>query len=93
MELNERITTRQKRLDYRLLNDGSDEEASPEDRIPESLVASSFDDFVNTPDYEISPSLQNQHRKMQRTQQLWILLQLSRVILSLLDLENVRRWR
>ncbi|KAK9241698.1 hypothetical protein V1506DRAFT_510177 [Lipomyces tetrasporus] len=61
MEVNERITTRHKRLDYRLFNDGSDEEASPEDRIPESVLAASFDDFfVDTPDRFFLP---NQHRQ------------------------------
>ncbi|KAK9318985.1 hypothetical protein V1517DRAFT_235222, partial [Lipomyces orientalis] len=50
------ISTRQKRLDYRLLNDGSDEEASPEDRILESLPPPSCHDFVDTTDYEIFPS-------------------------------------
>ncbi|KAJ8098080.1 hypothetical protein POJ06DRAFT_270891 [Lipomyces tetrasporus] len=71
MEVNERITTRHKRLDYRLFNDESDEEASPEDRIPESVLAASFDDFfVDTPDYEIFPS--ESASPMQQTQQLLI---------------------
>jgi hypothetical protein len=63
MDLNQRVT-RQKRLDYRLLNDGSDEEALFEDRIPESPVApeslpsneSAFVSFINTPDHDILPS-------------------------------------
>ncbi|KAK9343697.1 hypothetical protein V1522DRAFT_218049 [Lipomyces starkeyi] len=35
---NERMTTPCKRLDYRALNDGSDDEAAPEDRVARSTM-------------------------------------------------------
>ncbi|KAK9310940.1 hypothetical protein V1522DRAFT_450097 [Lipomyces starkeyi] len=55
--------SRQRRLDYRLLNDGSDEEASFEDRIQELPMAPDsvpLDELTfgvaNGPDCEILPS-------------------------------------
>ncbi|KAK9326475.1 hypothetical protein V1520DRAFT_156551 [Lipomyces starkeyi] len=61
----ERISTRCKRLDYRALNDGSDDEAAPEDRVARSTMPgpvpssqSAIDAFINIPDDEIY--LQNQ---------------------------------
>ncbi|KAK9244334.1 hypothetical protein V1506DRAFT_541696 [Lipomyces tetrasporus] len=59
----ERMTTRRKRLDYRALNDGSDDEAAPEDRIASSTMSapllssqSAIDGFINIPDDEVLPS-------------------------------------
>jgi hypothetical protein len=60
----EPMLTRRKRIDYRLLNDGSDDEALPEDRVPASIIgAAPFTSsqterevFVNIPDSEILPS-------------------------------------
>ncbi|KAK9384250.1 hypothetical protein V1515DRAFT_612261, partial [Lipomyces mesembrius] len=47
----ERVNTCRKRLDYRALNDGSDDEAAPEDRSIKTI-----DDFINIPDDEVLPS-------------------------------------
>ncbi|KAK9364297.1 hypothetical protein V1504DRAFT_444168 [Lipomyces starkeyi] len=59
----ERMTTHCKRLDYRALNDGSDDETAPEDRIARSTIPgpvlssqSAVDAFINIPDDEILPS-------------------------------------
>ncbi|KAK9327456.1 hypothetical protein V1520DRAFT_46910 [Lipomyces starkeyi] len=48
----ERMVTRHKRPDYSLLNDGLDDEASFEDRIPESDLES----FISLSSSEILPS-------------------------------------
>ncbi|KAK9363205.1 hypothetical protein V1504DRAFT_362138, partial [Lipomyces starkeyi] len=57
------MTTRCKRLDYRALNDGSDDEAAPEDRVARSTMPgpvpssqSAIGSFINIPDDEILPS-------------------------------------
>jgi hypothetical protein len=62
------MRTRQKRLDYRVLNDGSDEEALPEDRIDQSSKSLSNlpppllvseegrETITNVPDGELLPS-------------------------------------
>ncbi|KAK9327732.1 hypothetical protein V1520DRAFT_29630 [Lipomyces starkeyi] len=59
----ERMTTCCKRLDYSALNDGSDDEAAPEDRVARSTMPgpvlsshSAIDGFINIPDDEILPS-------------------------------------
>jgi hypothetical protein len=62
----ERMLTRRKRINYRLLNGGSDDEASPEDRIIESDTVSSLrsqteptgvdEVLTNISDAEIMPS-------------------------------------
>ncbi|KAK9482140.1 hypothetical protein V1527DRAFT_516050 [Lipomyces starkeyi] len=48
----ERMVTRHKRPDYFLLNDGLDDEASSEDRIPES----DFESFIDLSSSDILPS-------------------------------------
>ncbi|KAK9341916.1 hypothetical protein V1522DRAFT_359054, partial [Lipomyces starkeyi] len=57
------MTTRRKRLDYRALNDGSDDEAAPEDRVASSTMSapllssqSAIDGFINIPDDDVLPS-------------------------------------
>ncbi|KAK9312663.1 hypothetical protein V1524DRAFT_465630 [Lipomyces starkeyi] len=59
----ERMTTRSKRLDYRALNDGSDDDAAPEDRVASSTMSapllssqSAIDGFISIPDDEVLPS-------------------------------------
>ncbi|KAK9260725.1 hypothetical protein V1519DRAFT_447711 [Lipomyces tetrasporus] len=56
----ERMNTRRKRLDYRALNDGSDDEAAPEDRVASSTMSapllssqSTMNGFINIPDDEL----------------------------------------
>ncbi|KAK9252340.1 hypothetical protein V1507DRAFT_461859 [Lipomyces tetrasporus] len=56
----ERMNTRRKRLDYRALNDGSDDEAAPEDRVASSTMSapllssqSTMNGFINIPDDEV----------------------------------------
>ncbi|KAK9369639.1 hypothetical protein V1509DRAFT_618662, partial [Lipomyces kononenkoae] len=63
MSVFERMNTRRKRLDYRALNDGSDDEAAPEDRVVSSTMSApllssqpTIDGFINIPDEEILPS-------------------------------------
>ncbi|KAK9311505.1 hypothetical protein V1524DRAFT_442183 [Lipomyces starkeyi] len=48
----ERMVTRHKRRDYFLLNDGLDDETSPEDRIPDSDLES----FIDLSSSEVLPS-------------------------------------
>jgi hypothetical protein len=52
------ITRRRNRPNYLLLNDGSDDEALPEDRIKEP-VQSEFNSLVNTPLPEIPPLVES----------------------------------
>lgn len=52
---NERMSTRQKRPNYFLLNDGFDDEALPEDRILEAFQPEP-DSFTNITSSEILPS-------------------------------------
>lgn len=52
---NERMTTRQKRPNYFLLNDGLNDEALPEDRILESFQPDP-DSYTNITSSEILPS-------------------------------------
>ncbi|KAK9317584.1 hypothetical protein V1524DRAFT_423404, partial [Lipomyces starkeyi] len=54
------MTTRCNCLDYRAVNDGSDDEAAPEDRVARSTMPgpvlssqSAIDAFINIPDDEI----------------------------------------
>ncbi|KAK9342618.1 hypothetical protein V1522DRAFT_415593, partial [Lipomyces starkeyi] len=53
MDQMDTVITRRKRIDYFALNDGSDEEAPPEDRLNSSRPYSSADSL---PDSEIFPS-------------------------------------
>ncbi|ODQ73387.1 hypothetical protein LIPSTDRAFT_83072, partial [Lipomyces starkeyi NRRL Y-11557] len=62
------MTTHRKRLDYRALNDGSDDEAAPEDRVASSTMSaplllsqSAIDGFINIPDDDVLPSESASH--------------------------------
>ncbi|KAK9326100.1 hypothetical protein V1517DRAFT_268468, partial [Lipomyces orientalis] len=55
------MTSRSKCVDYRALNDGSCDEAAPEDRVASSTMPapssqSAIDGFINVPDDEVLPS-------------------------------------